>query len=158
MLTLALGNKHNARQHGFSLLEVIIVLFIIGISTSVGIHYLPSTYDNSVSQDAKLLTQRFQAAQRYAIQHQQTLRWQKHEDGFGFEALENGAFTLPLPATLAHVSWRGARSTKVTLQPSSTLLIEPSWLYSPLLITLDNGVDRLIISRDLHGNFDVSAP
>lgn len=158
MLTSALGNKRPRPQHGFSLLEVIIVLFIIGISTSVGIRYLPATEQNSLSHDAKRLTQRLQAAQRYAIQHRQPLRWQQQEGGYGFEPLTAVPFSARFPSNLAHTAWQSTAAVNVRTQPASPLLIHPAWLYEPLLITLDNGVDSLIIRRDLHGVFELITP
>ena len=158
MQTSALGSKLPRLQHGFSLLEVIIVLFIIGISTSVGIRYLPATEQNSLSMDAKRLTQRLQAAQRYAIQHRQVLRWKIEDDGYSFERLEAAPFSPRFPANLAYTAWQSPRSVAVRIQPRTPLHIQPAWLYEPLRITLDNGVDSVTLRRDLHGVFELITP
>lgn len=158
MQTSVLGNKTPRLQHGFSLLEVIIVLFIIGISTSVGIRYLPATEQNSLSMDAKRLTQRLQAAQRYAIQHRQVLHWKVEENGYRFERLDPTPFSPRFPADLAYTAWHSPRAVNVRTQPSTALHIQPAWLYDPLQITVDNGVDSVTIRRDLHGVFELITP
>lgn len=153
MQTSVLGSKSVRLQHGLSLLEIIVVLLIIGISATAGIRYMPKSNTNSLYQDARQLSQRFELARQYALQHRESLSWQVQGEHYDFRPIQPQAATLPVQ--LRQTTWHSRLPVQVEQQPKAQVLVEAAWLHSPLSIILDNGVDRITLSRTPYGQFEI---
>lgn len=153
MQTSALGSKSVHPQHGLSLLEIIVVLLIIGISATAGIRYMPKSNTNSLHHDARLLSQRFELARQHALQHHQALSWQVQGAHYSFRPIRPDAAAVS--DTLRQTSWRSPLPVSVEQEPKADIVIEAAWLHAPLKITLDNGLDRISLLRTPYGQFEI---
>lgn len=146
----------NTASQAFSILEVLIVLLIISISTVVAINYLPRSANNSLYDDAMRLTSAIDQASNYARRTGSKLTWYTTADTFGFSSNQ---IIDDLPKALQQQQWLSQNPVSAHIYPEpSSLVISQDWLVPAFTITLDNGLDRLSIARDMYGSMELIYP
>lgn len=158
-------------QHGFSLLEVLIVLVIIGIATAtVGVSAFSGGDAHALRQDALRLAQLFSVAQSEARKGGSPIIWEYDTQGYRF-ARAPRALLLPAgisqqagpaPAqgfagasSLRPRSWTPDNAIEVRIEPSAANVFNTEWISGPLAIELDDGLNTVRIVRSGNGQYQV---
>lgn len=158
-------------QRGFSLLEVMVVLLIIGITASLAVlSGRTQPQARALREDALRLAQGFTLAQASAHASGRTIVWQPDEHSYRFVALP-GLLQLPphlaarLPADpQAAVAqdlwqprvWRAAPPVQVDGVPAGGLHFSGDWLAPPLTLALSAGGRHQTVQRLADGRFVVA--
>lgn len=164
MPTLAPGRAEPMRQHGYTLLEVLIVLAIIGIATAaVSVQAFPPSEKRALETDARRLAQWFAVAHGQARHFGQTVHWSYHDAGYRFVAAPDSALTMPLaamrtgpePALFQAHSWASTPPVKVRVHPAGDTPFTGEWFSGPTAVELHSG-DRVVrIVRSGAGQYRV---
>jgi general secretion pathway protein H len=140
-------------QSGFTLLEMMIVLVIIGIATSlVSVSAFGDNSARALRQDAQRLAQLFTAAQAEARTSGHPIVWTHDEHGYRFSRLPN---RLMLPARMAARTpsdtdtaitgstalrprdWTSSGPVAVRMKPDARLVFGADWIPGPLQMELE---------------------
>lgn len=151
-------------QLGFSLIEIMVVLVIIGIvAGTISVSVTPSVA-STLRLDARELAQRMTAAQHQVRADGRVIVWEARRDGYAFA---RGTWTsvpgsvVPTVTTDALDRFdrddilrpRQWRADAVTVSPNGPVLLTSEWVGHPLRIELHSGEHTVEIVRDATGGF-----
>lgn len=156
--------RHSA---GFSLIEVMIVLVIIGIATAaISVSVIPNPAD-TLRLDARELAQRLSAAQSEVRVDGRVIAWQATDRGYRFSRgvwLEREGSPVPVLSTAGALDnfsqdevlrprlWRAG---EVNVTPGGPLLLTSEWISKPLRLELHSARATVTLERDASGAFVV---
>lgn len=159
------------RQGGFTLLEMMVVLLIIGIATAMA--SVSAFGDNSaraLRQDAIRLAHLFTAAQAEARASGRPIAWTYDGDGYHFARLPR---RLMLPARMAMRAqpvrdtaigdgtalrprdWISSDAIAVRIEPDIDIVFGPDWIPGPLQMELQAAGNAVRLSRLGNGRYVV---
>lgn len=159
------------RQGGFSLLEMMVVLLIIGIAASVAtVSAFGDASRSALHQEAQRLVLLFTAAQTQARASGQAIIWRPGPHGYAFQQVPRrlilpsrvamGAgrmadtiFSADSPLRSRH--WPAGLDVVVGLPPNSVLRFDSDWVHAPLLIDLRAGHQQVRILRRGDGSYEI---
>ncbi len=164
---------YSNRQQGFSLLEVLIVLAIIGIVTgTVSLGIRSGSDARNLRDDAKRLAQLFPMAQAEARKSGSPIAWEYNDTGYRFarapqalllpSALVQRAATLPPAAVFAGDSplrargWSSSRSVDVQVHPPGGNVFRDEWVSGPLVVELRDGLNTVRLQRANAGLYEIT--
>lgn len=114
--------------HGFTLIELMVVLVIIGICTAgIGLG-LGSLLDpgRQLRQEAEGLAQRLQLARDEARIDGRSIRWQADASGYRFSRREGNQWvTVQRDDLLRPQRWQAAG---IAVQPTNAIELSPEWI------------------------------
>lgn len=158
-------------QRGFSLLELLIVLVIIGIATGLaGFSAFPHQEDQRLRQEAMRLTQLFAIAHAEARAGGRPILWEYDEQGYRFlrrsqvlaMPLSDGAMQPPAIADnfgddnkLHPRAWSTRNAPTIRVQPAGATLLTAEWMPPPMIIELDDGWSSVRIVRNGAGQYRI---
>lgn len=161
-------------QEGFTLLEMMIVLVIIGIATTmVSVSAFGDDGARTLRQDAQRLAHLFTAAQAEARASGQAIVWAYDDDGYSFSRMPR---RLVLPARMAVRAqpvidtaiggdtalrpreWISSEAMAVRIEPDTGLVFGADWIPGPLQMALEAGGNVVRLSRLGNGRFVVVDP
>lgn len=160
-----------SRQTGFTLLEMMIVLVIIGIATTMAsVSAFGNDHARALRQDALRLAHLFTAAQVEARASGQPIAWAYDGGGYRFSRLPRRLILPARMAARAHQpvetmiggdsalrarEWISSTEVAVRVQPDIGLVFGPDWIPGPLQLELESDGQVVRISRLGNGRFVV---
>lgn len=155
------------RNLGFSLIEVMIVLVIMGIATAaISLSAAPDPAE-PLRLDARELALRLATAQREVRIDGRVIAWEAQGDGYQFV---RGTWThapgslVPMLSTAGELDRfvhddtlrpRQWRAGVVEVAPANPLLLTSEWIGTPLSLELRSGPHTALVVRDATGGFRV---
>ncbi len=165
------GPTNRVRQQGFSLLEVLIVLVIVGIAAgAVSVSALSDTDERALRQDANRLALLFPVAQAEARKSGNAVVWEYDIEGYAFAHAPRQQFQ---PAAMTRLSepvqaveyegdsplrpraWTSDKAVQVQVQPPGAHVFQSEWISGPTSIELHDGTHTIRIIRSGNGHYEV---
>ena len=169
MPTSVPGRDNRRSQRGFSLLEVLIVLAIIGIvAGTAGLGIRAAQDARGLHADAQRLARLFTVAQAEARKSGRPVVWEHDTHGYRFSQAPRG---LLMPAALARRmaappangfgaasplrtrEWSAGRQVAVRVEPPATNVFHGEWISGPLVVELHDGLDTVRLLRSGSGQY-----
>ncbi|WP_411379856.1 type II secretion system minor pseudopilin GspH [Pseudomonas sp. MPB26] len=147
------------KQQGFTLIELMVVLVIIGIaSAAISLTIKPDPL-HLLRKDAERLSQLLQVAQAEAHADGRPITWRADAKGFRFNRRSDDGTSVEAFQGDSQLRPRLWESTpmQVTVEPRQTLVLNAEWINPPLRVVLSDGQHSLSLRRDAAGLMRVEA-
>ncbi|QXI18455.1 GspH/FimT family pseudopilin [Pseudomonas hamedanensis] len=145
------------RQLGFTLIELMVVLVIIGIaSAAISLSIKPDPLQ-LLRKDAERVAQLLQVAQAEAHADGRPIVWVSDAKGFRFSRRSDSGKGFDHFAGDAQLRPRAWQSPKVEVrvEPKQKVVLNAEWINPPLQLTLSDGLNRLSVLRDGSGRISL---
>ncbi|HBO1214206.1 TPA: type II secretion system minor pseudopilin GspH [Pseudomonas aeruginosa] len=144
------------RQGGFTLIELMVVLVIVGIATAAISLSARSDPTGLLRQDAARLARLLEIAQGEARVRGTPILWQPSAKGYRFspQAYRGKTDAFAADTELRARDWQAA-PLRVSVRPQRPVLLDAEWIGAPLRITLSDGQHSVTVLREANGHVRV---
>jgi len=142
------------KQSGFSLLELLIVITILGFILSMATLALPNSNEKLWKEDLQELTATLNQAREEVAMSGAPIRWVSSSQGWSFRQINLQGDERPLGNPLQEKKWR----LSPTLSSTEQLIIGQEIFTSPMVIELKHGTLSAKIQREKNGRFRLVNP
>ena len=149
---------------GYTLIEMLLVLLVIGISLRMVIPSLSKTDHDILTEEANRMIQLMNYANNEAVATGQTLAWDETPRGYHFLMLDTRAEVWrPITGNAilrARTFPPGVEVGSFETQTSTTnrVIFSPSSVHAPFVIALKNQAEQILLQGNLLGQVSLSAP
>jgi general secretion pathway protein H len=152
----SIQNKVRASQTGFTLVELMVVMFLIGLAATAVVLTVGSASRSAGSQ-AEQFAARIGALRDRAVVESRPHAFWVRPSGYGFEAREGRQWRPLDTKPFATTDWQKPLAANVTGQRVVRIAFDAGGLPSaPMDVTLSGGTVPLRIKLDAAGNVDVA--
>lgn len=142
-------------EGGFSLIELMVVIFIIGLAAGAVVLTMPSG-DRRAHEEAERFAARVAAARDMAIIERRPVRLWVTQSGYGFERREGCQWAPAVGDTLETQDWSGDVSAQTAEGGQARRVFDPTGMPSaPLEIRLGRGSSEAHVHVEGTGNVRV---
>lgn len=153
-MPISIPTDHNAKANGFTLVEMLVVIFLLGLASAAVVLMLPGG-DSAVRNDAERLAARIAAARDEAIMQARPVAVWTRASGYGFEQRFDGQWRAH-PDT-AFKDRNFDNGTFISRAAQNRILFDATGLpSSPAKIELTNGEGRGLVSISASGEVAVA--
>jgi general secretion pathway protein H len=142
------------KQAGFSLLELLIVITILGFILSMATLALPNSNEKLWKEDLQELTATLNQAREEVAMSGAPIRWVSSSQGWSFRQINTQGEERVLGNPLQEKKWR----LSPTLSSTEQLIIGQEVFASPMVIELKHGTLSAKIQREKNGRFRLVNP
>jgi general secretion pathway protein H len=145
-----------SRHNGFTLVEMLVVVFLIGLATTAVVMSLPGDA-SKVRDQADRLAARIAAARDAAVLETRPMGLWLRPSGYGFEQRQGGAWRAATGKTFEQVGWRPGTRLSIGSEKQTRIIFDVTGLpSSPLDISLDQGEAKAKITISAAGDVTVA--
>ena len=153
-------------ERGFTLIEMLVVVLIVGIAASMVSLSVASSSDRALRADAERLVDAFAVAQSEARSDGRVIRWDADEQGWSFQrqgrserlsAQDNGPLTpdrFDHDQSLRPQKWR-TPPVALQLSPNRPVVFGTEWIADPVVVELSIQGDHVRIERNAAGDYAI---
>jgi general secretion pathway protein H len=145
-----------SRQNGFTLVEMLVVVFLIGLAATAVVLSLPGDA-SKVRDQADRLAARIAAARDAAVLETRPMGLWLRPSGYGFEQRQGGAWQAATGKTFEQVNWQPGTQLSIGSENQTRIIFDVTGLpSSPLAISLDQGEAAVKVTISAAGDVAVA--
>ena len=154
MPTSATG-RAEARESGFTLVELLIVLTIVGLMSAAVVIAMPDQRGSLVS-EAERFAARANAAQERAVMDARPMAVRVTDAGYGFDRRERGEWQALNAKPFADYSWSEGTRAAVGQQGIARIVFDTTGTAEPLRLLLVREEEQVLVEIGHDGRIDVA--
>lgn len=145
-----------ARQRGFTLVELLIVLTIIGLMSAAVVIAIPDQRGSLVS-EAERFAARANAAQERAVMDARPMAIRVTDAGYGFDRRDKGQWQALNAKPFIDYSWSEGTRAAVGQQGVARIVFDTTGTAEPLRLLLVREEEQVLVEIGHDGRIDVAA-